>query len=146
MSPTESPSRVAAPPVPERRVANLWRVSLKCRCPRCGEGPLLQGVLKMRDACPACGLDYGFADPADGPAFFVMSLMGVVGMAGMMAFELSVQPPLWMHLVVTLPLISALCILSLRPFKAWLVAEQYARNAAEPDFSASMSDKDAPRE
>ena len=37
---------------------------LRCRCPRCGQGPLLRGFLKLRDACPSCGLNYGFADPA----------------------------------------------------------------------------------
>src|SRR5215217_5717739 len=78
---------------------------LRCRCPRCGEGPLLRGFLKIRDNCPACGLDYSFADPADGPAFFGMSLVGVVGMALFMWFEFGVHPPIWVHMVVTMPLL-----------------------------------------
>ena len=42
---------------------------LRCCCPRCGEGKLFSGFLKLAPACDVCGLDYGFADPADGPAF-----------------------------------------------------------------------------
>jgi uncharacterized protein (DUF983 family) len=50
----------------------------KCCCPRCGEGKLFQGFLKLAPKCDRCGLDYSFADPADGPAFFVMSGIGIV--------------------------------------------------------------------
>ena len=40
---------------------------IRCRCPRCGEGPLLKGYLTIRDECPVCHLDYSFADPAEAP-------------------------------------------------------------------------------
>lgn len=109
---------------------------IRCRCPRCGEGPLLKGYLTIRDKCPACGLDYGFAEPADGPAFFVMSGVGVVGMMAFMAFEFTVHPPVWVHLLITFPLIAALCMGVLRPFKGWLVAEQYIHKAAPPEWAS----------
>lgn len=109
---------------------------IRCRCPRCGKGPLLKGFLTVRDSCPVCGQSYAFADPADGPAFFVMSLVGVVGMAGFMAFEFIAHPPVWMHFAVTLPVLIVLCLGSLRPFKGWMVAEQYVHKAAEPEFSS----------
>ena len=51
---------------------SIVTTGLRCRCPRCGEGKLFAGFLALRPRCEACGLDYGFADPADGPAFFVM--------------------------------------------------------------------------
>ncbi|MCV0415169.1 MAG: DUF983 domain-containing protein [Brevundimonas sp.] len=112
------------------------KTGLACRCPRCGKGPLFKGYLSLRESCPDCGLDYGFADPADGPAFFVMSGAGLIGMIFMMAFEFTVHPPIWVHAVVTLPLLVALCLGCLRPFKAWLVAEQYVHKAAEPTFES----------
>ena len=112
------------------------KTGLACRCPRCGKGPLYKGYLSLRESCPECGLDYGFADPADGPAFFVMSGAGLIGMIFMMAFEFTVHPPIWVHAVVTLPLLVALCLGCLRPFKAWLVAEQYVHKAAEPTFES----------
>ena len=113
------------------------KTGVRCRCPRCGVGPLFQGYLTIRKECTNCGLDYGFADPADGPAFFVMSGVGVVGMVAFMTFEFTVHPPIWVHLVVTLPILVALCLGCLRPFKAWLVAEQYIHKAAPPEFSSN---------
>ena len=95
---------------------------------------MFKGFLSLRDRCPVCDLDYGFADPADGPAFFVMSAVGVVGMIGFMIFDFTVQPPVWVHLFTTLPVLVALCLGALRPFKAWMVAEQYLHKAEEARF------------
>jgi len=115
---------------------NTLETGIRCRCPRCGKGPLLKGYLTIRDSCPVCGLDYSFADPADGPAFFVMSGVGVVGMMAFMAFEFSVHPPIWVHFAVTFPLIALMCLAVLRPFKGWLVSEQYIHKAAPPEFES----------
>ena len=123
-------------PTPEYPPLNTLSTGIRCRCPRCGQGPLLKGYLTIRDSCPVYGLDYGFADPADGPAFFVMSGVGVFGMIFMMAFEFTVHPPIWVHAVVTLPLLVGLCLGCLRPFKAWLISEQYVHKAAEPTFES----------
>jgi uncharacterized protein (DUF983 family) len=116
---------------------NTLKVGLRCRCPRCGQGPLFKGFLSLRDRCPVCDLSYGFADPADGPAFFVMSGAGLLGMIFFLVFEFGVHPPLWAHLVVTLPVLIALCLGGLRPFKAWLVAEEYVRKASEADWKST---------
>ena len=113
------------------------KTGLACRCPRCGKGALFQGYLTVRPACPECGLSYAFADPADGPAFFVMTAVGLVGMILLMAFDFIVHPPIWVHAVVTLPILVAMCMGCLRPFKAWLVAEQYVHKAAPPEFSSN---------
>ena len=113
------------------------KTGLACRCPRCGKGPLFKGYLTLRAECPECGLSYAFADPADGPAFFVMSAVGIIGMILLMAFEFTVHPPIWVHAVVTLPLLVAMCLGCLRPFKAWLVAEQFIHTAAPPEFSSN---------
>ena len=109
---------------------------LRCRCPRCGEGRLFSSFLTVADRCDRCGLDYSFADPADGPAFFVMSGVGVLGMILLMAFEFTVHPPVWVHFVVTMPLIAAMCLAVLRPFKGWLVSEQYIHKAAPPEWAS----------
>ena len=110
---------------------------LRCRCPRCGEGKLFRGFLTVAKECDACGLDYSFADPADGPAFFGMSGVGTVGLGLFMVFDFTVHPPIWVHLVVTLPILVAMCLGCLRPFKAWLVAEQFIHKAAPPEFSSN---------
>ncbi|RZJ16824.1 MAG: DUF983 domain-containing protein [Brevundimonas sp.] len=97
---------------------------------------MLKGYLTIRDECPVCHLDYGFAEPADGPAFFAMSAVGLVGMIGFMIFEFSVHPPVWVHLVVTFPMLIAMCLGVLRPFKGWMVSEQYVHKAADARFES----------
>ncbi len=109
---------------------------MACKCPRCGKGDLLQGFLTIRAACPACGLDYGFADPADGPAFFGMSAVGVVGMGLFMWFEFGAHPPIWVHMVVTMPLLLLACLGILRPLKGWMVSEQFVHKAAPPEWES----------
>lgn len=109
---------------------------LRGRCPRCGQGPLFKGYLTLREGCPACELSYAFADPADGPAFFGMSVVGLVGMGLFMWFEFTVHPPVWVHMVVTMPLLALGCLAVLRPIKGWLVAEQFVHKAADAEFES----------
>jgi uncharacterized protein (DUF983 family) len=109
----------------------ILKVGLRGRCPRCGKGRLFDGFLKLAPSCEQCGLDYGFADPADGPAFFVMMTAAVPITAFALWLELSYDPAVWVHFVVTLPLLLIGCILPLRPLKATLVASQYIHSAEE---------------
>ncbi|MBN9061018.1 MAG: hypothetical protein BGP06_17255 [Rhizobiales bacterium 65-9] len=107
------------------------RTGLRGRCPRCGEGHLFQGFLKLRPSCEACGLDYSFADPADGPAFFVMMFVCVPAVIFGLWLEVAYEPPFWVHLLTTFPLILLTCIPPLRPLKGWLVCSQYFHKAEE---------------
>jgi uncharacterized protein (DUF983 family) len=101
--------------------------------------------LKLASRCDVCGLDYGFADPGDGPAFFAMTVMSfpVVGFA--LWFDAAYAPPWWVHLVTTLPLLIVLCALPLRPLKGWLVCSQYFYKAGEGQLAVpnTPSDVDA---
>jgi uncharacterized protein (DUF983 family) len=101
------------------------------RCPRCGEGSLFSGFLKVAPRCDKCGLDYSFADAADGPAFFVMSISGFIVVIAALVVEVLYQPPYWLHALLWLPLILVLTILPLRPVKGLLIALQYHHKAAE---------------
>ncbi len=107
-----------------------FSTGFRCRCPRCGEAPLFEGLLEVRAACPACGLDYGTVNSGDGPAVFVILILGfiVVGLA--LWVELSFSPPTWLHLVLWTPLIIGGSIGLLRPFKATLIALQFRHKAS----------------
>jgi uncharacterized protein (DUF983 family) len=107
---------------------------LRCRCPRCGQGRLFAGFLRLAKACDRCGLDYGFADPADGPAFFVMTGVGVVVIAVFTWVEVAFEPPLWVHFVTVFPALIIGCLGCLPPVKAWLVASQYVHKAEQSRF------------
>lgn len=104
---------------------------LKGCCPRCGKGRLFSGLLKVAPRCDSCGLDYSFADAGDGPAVFVILIVGflVVGLA--LWTEVSLSPPLWLHLLLWIPLAVALSLGALRLAKGVLVTLQYANKAAE---------------
>ncbi|MCO6050213.1 DUF983 domain-containing protein [Mesorhizobium sp. RP14(2022)] len=101
------------------------------RCPQCQRGHLFKGLIKLAPSCEVCGLDYSFADPADGPAFFSMSIVAVPALAFALWFQFTFDPPLWAHLLVTLPLTIGLCVALLRPLKGWLVCSQYYHKAEE---------------
>ena len=113
---------------------SIVRVGIRGRCPRCGEGKLFTGFLKLAPRCNVCGLDYSFADPADGPAFFVMMTMAFPVTAFGIWVELAYEPPLWVHFVTTLPMLLLACIPILRPIKGILVASQYLNKAEEGRF------------
>ena len=107
---------------------------LKGRCPRCGRGRLFTGFLKIAPSCEVCSLDFSFADPADGPAFFVMMTMAIPATAFGVWVELAYEPGLWVHLLTTLPFLLLTCVPTIRPFKGMLVASQYFHKAEEGRF------------
>ena len=101
------------------------RAALGCRCPRCGKGKLFAGILSVRPACEVCGLDLSAQDAGDGPAVFVILILGliVVGLAALV--EIRFAPPIWVHLVLWTPFIVGGAVAMLRPLKAGLIALQY---------------------
>ncbi len=104
---------------------SLAYAAFGCRCPRCGKGPLFSGLLTVRPACSACGLDFSAQDAGDGPAVFVILVLGliVVGLAAWV--EVRFSPPMWVHIVLWTPLICGGAIAMLRPLKAALIALHY---------------------
>lgn len=110
---------------------------LSGRCPRCGEGRLFEGFLNVPPSCRSCGLDYRFADSGDGPAVFVILIAGFLVVGLLLWTEIRYEPPIWVHLVIFLPMTLILCLGMLRPLKGVMIALQY-RNRAE---EGRLSDK-----
>jgi uncharacterized protein (DUF983 family) len=111
---------------------------LRGACPRCGVGRLFSGFLTVGTSCSDCGLDYAFADAGDGPAVFVILIIGFVAVGLALWTEVNLNPPLWLHFIIWIPLALALCLAALRLVKGVLIALQY-RNKAEQgelDFKA----------
>ncbi len=98
---------------------------LMCRCPHCGQGKVLTGLLDVVPACTVCELDLSAHDTGDGPAVFVILIVG--GFAVGLAFfvETTFAPPTWVHLIYQIPFVLGASILCLRPLKAILIALQY---------------------
>ncbi|RMD94206.1 MAG: DUF983 domain-containing protein [Alphaproteobacteria bacterium] len=60
----------------ERPIWPSIRRGLRRRCPSCGAGPMLQGYLTVRDACPVCGEDLSHHRADDGPAYLTILIVG----------------------------------------------------------------------
>ena len=101
------------------------------RCPNCGKGPLFEGFLRLTARCPSCGFALAEADSGDGPAVFVIMIVGFLVVFSALFTEVAYHPPVWVHLVVWLPLGAALCLGLLRPMKGLMVAAQIRNRAAQ---------------
>lgn len=110
---------------------SLWKTALQGRCPCCGEGKLYDGFLKIADQCDQCGLDYGFADSGDGPAVFVIMIVGFIATGGVLYTEFTYEPPLWLLIGLWGPLTIILCLLFLYWLKGALIAQQYLTKAEQ---------------
>ena len=100
-------------------------------CPRCGKGRMFRSWLKITDRCDVCGLDYRFASPDDGPAFFSLCIIALPLVFFVVWLQVRYDPPWWVHLFTSAPVMVLGCILPLRPIKGWLVASQYVNRAQE---------------
>ncbi len=106
---------------------------LRCRCPACGRGKLYDGLLAVAERCSECGLDLRPHDSGDGPAVFVIFILGAMVIPFVFAFERLVEPPTWAHMVIWPPIVIGLAIALLRPMKATLVALHYKNLRHEYD-------------
>ena len=117
-------------PSPER-LPSPFATGLACRCPRCGEGPLFSGFLKPVSRCESCGADLSFAAATEGPAVFIILIVGFVIVGAAATVEGLFHPPPFVHLLLWLPSTVILSLLLLRPLKATMVALQYHNRAGE---------------
>lgn len=116
----------SAPIPPTPAVAALRGI-----CPRCGNAPLFKGLAGFQPKCRACGLDYASFNVGDGPAAFLIFIVGglIVGLA--IWVELRFAPPFWVHILLWVPLATGLTIGLLRLGKGLLLAIEYQRGARE---------------
>lgn len=107
----------------------LLDAALKGLCPRCGARTLFAGFARFADQCPHCGLDFASFNVGDGPAAFLTLILGAIVVTLAIALELTVHPPLWLHMLIWIPFTAAGVMGSLRLAKGALMALEY-RNAA----------------
>jgi uncharacterized protein (DUF983 family) len=111
--------------------AALLVTALRCRCPRCGRGQAFTGFLDTVPQCGVCGLSIGDMDNGDGPAVFIIFILGaaVVPLAiwgsGAIEAPLRIQAAFWSVVIL------GLTIGMLRPAKALVLALNYRYRAGE---------------
>ena len=91
---------------------------------------MFAGWLRFADRCRACGLDYSTFNVGDGPAAFLIFIVGTITVVGALIVDGAFSPLWWVHLI-WIPIAAALTIGGLRLSKAWLLAQEYRHRARE---------------
>ncbi len=103
-------------------IAALVRACLSQRCPSCEKGALFDGLLKIRPVCSECGFELAKSDTGDGPAVFLIFIIGFLFLPIVIYVEFHADRPGWLSLLIWGPPIVGLAIILLRPVKALSVA------------------------
>jgi uncharacterized protein (DUF983 family) len=105
--------------------------ALANRCPRCSQGRLFSGWLKVEPRCSACGLEFAKFNVGDGPAAFAILIVGFLLCALALWMEFKLGVPWWVHPLVLIPFALAASVGTIRMIKAWLLAAEYQHDARE---------------
>ena len=100
-------------------------------CPRCGSKTLFAGLATFAPRCRTCGLDFDAFNVGDGPAAFLILVIGAVITTLAIVLELGASPPFWVHVLLWVPITAAAVIFSLRLAKGLLLALEYKQQARE---------------
>lgn len=119
--------------ITETGPAPLIATALKCRCPRCGAGRVYDRYLKVTERCSECRLALASNDTADGPAVFLLFIVG--GIAIPLAFWVDAIFGLtsWAFLALSAVLIIGMTLALLPPAKALVLGLQYRHRPEEFD-------------
>ncbi|MEO7504933.1 MAG: DUF983 domain-containing protein [Sphingomicrobium sp.] len=109
---------------------SLAAASLKGLCPRCGRRTLFAGVARFAPACSNCGLDFAAFNVGDGPAVFLILIIGAILTVAALVVDAAYQPHWWVHLV-WIPIGIAMTLAGLRVGKAALIFQEYKHRAKE---------------
>ena len=99
------------------------------QCPYCGKGRLLHHYLKIVDHCAACGEAYGHFRTDDAAPWLTILVVGHLTVPVILALELNFQLPLWITLVIYLPVIVLLTLTLLPRCKGFILALMWAMKA-----------------
>jgi len=118
---------------------------LKGRCPECGEGQIFSGFLKFAPSCEACGADFTEEDAGDGPAIFVIFIVGIFIIPMALAFHFILQAPMWLTMTVWGAIIIIACLYLLRLLRGVMFNLAWANKAREIRHASKSPYKTPPR-
>lgn len=106
---------------------NTITLAMSCKCPKCQKGDLYKKgfTIELNDHCPECGLDFSKNDSADGPAVFLIFILGALLVPLALILDAYMEPPLWVHAVLWTAVALVLTLGALKPLKAYIIALQY---------------------
>lgn len=112
-------------------LSNAVKTALAGRCPHCGAPTLFDTLVAFAPKCRACGLDFTNFNVGDGPAAFLILIIGALITGLAIWLELALEPAWWVHVLLWLPLTLIGTVYSLRVGKALLLVQEYLHQARE---------------
>ena len=100
-------------------------------CPRCGAKTLFAGPVRFAPKCGGCELDFAAFNVGDGPAAFLILVIGAVVAGLAIWLQLAHDPPYWLQALIWVPVTAALVVGGLRLSKAALLASEHRHRAGE---------------
>jgi uncharacterized protein (DUF983 family) len=92
---------------------------------------LFSAYLRLADRCAACAEDFRAADPGDGPAVFVIFIVGALVVPVGFILQMAGGWSPWAGIAVAAGLTILLSLLLLPPFKGVFFATQWANRSGE---------------
>lgn len=93
--------------------------------------------------CSQCGLDFDQYNVGDGPAAFLTLIIGGLIVALALTVEVTIKPPMWLHMLLWIPLTVILVLVGLRMGKGMLLIQEHHKKAAEGQIDRSDQKEEA---
>jgi uncharacterized protein (DUF983 family) len=97
---------------------------------------MFAGIIAFTPKCKICGLKFTSYNVGDGPAAFLILIVGTLMVAGAAILQVTISPAWWVHLIIWLPLTLILTLSMLRVAKAMLLIIEHRKNAHEDEIIA----------
>lgn len=106
---------------------SLVKVGWTCKCPKCKKASIYKPglTLTLLDNCPSCDLNLAENDSADGPAVFLIFILGALLVPLALVLDAYFDIALWVHGVLWSVVALIITVGALRPLKAYIIALQY---------------------
>lgn len=96
----------------------ITRAALFAWCPRCGARTLWEALAAFAPGCRVCGLAFADYEPKGRGLYLVLFPVTLALMAGALALDDALHPPLWLLFAALVVLVPLTMILALRFAKA----------------------------
>lgn len=111
----------------------LW-VGLNLRCPNCEQGGISDGLLKMRELCPVCGVRFERqSGESVGGMYFNLGIAEMLTIGGFFVVHLLFAPPLVPHLIFWIVFNLGFVLWFYRRARALWIAISYLTGGVQTD-------------
>jgi len=99
--------------------------TIHCRCPRCGQGRLFDGLLSIRPTCEVCGLNLSAGDTGDAFAVPILIVLGAIVVGAAFWLDAHYAPPWWVHALIWPVVTAGGAIAMTRYLKSFFTVQQF---------------------